>query len=119
MRSIMEDYGKGVTNITYPDKIKNNVHAQAFYGVISAILDDVLDLGSYAELLSDISIDITTIIEKHSMIDWRENLEIHKHIAQDIDDLFYYYEKEKGLKLSFDVIDKIIENVKTVALRRF
>lgn len=40
-------------------------------------------------------------------------------ISQDIDDLYYEYEKTRGLKLSFDVIDKIIENVKTVALRRF
>lgn len=119
MRSIMEDYHKGVTDIKYPEKIKNNVHAQAFYGVISAILDDVMNINESADLLSDISIEITNIIEKHSMVDWTNNTTIHDRIAQDIDDLFYQYEKERGLKLSFDVIDKIIENVKTVALRRF
>ena len=43
----------------------------------------------------------------------------HEELKFDIDDLFYNYEKERGLKLSFDTIDKIIENVKTVALRRF
>ena len=43
----------------------------------------------------------------------------HEELKFDIDDLFYDYEKERGLKLSFDTIDKIIENVKTVALRRF
>jgi len=119
MRSIMEDYGKGITTITYPEKIKNNVHAQAFYGVISAILDDVVDLGSAADMLSDISLEITAIIQKHSMVDWTNNKSIHDRIAQDIDDLFFIYDKEKNFKLSFDVIDKIIENVKTVALRRF
>jgi type I restriction enzyme R subunit len=119
MRSIMEDYGSGKTDIKYPEKIKNNVHAQAFYGVISAILDDVMDLGTSADLLSDISIEITKIIQKHSMVDWTSNKSIHDKIAQDIDDLFYNYEKEQGLKLSYDIIDKIIENVKTVALRRF
>ena len=50
---------------------------------------------------------------------WTHNLTIHDRISQDIDDLFYRYQKEKGLVLSFDVIDMIIENVKTVALRRF
>ena len=39
--------------------------------------------------------------------------------SQDIDDLFYDYEKNHGLALSFEMIDKIIDNVKTVALRRF
>ena len=55
----------------------------------------------------------------HSQVDWTNNKTIHDRISQDIDDLFYGYEKERGLKLSFDTIDKIIENVKTVALRRF
>ncbi len=32
---------------------------------------------------------------------------------------FTVIKKERGLVLSFDVIDMIIENVKTVALRRF
>ena len=54
-----------------------------------------------------------------SQVDWTNNKTIHDRISQDIDDLFYDYEKERGLKLSFDTIDKIIENVKTVALRRF
>lgn len=119
MRSIMEDYRQGKTDIRYPEKIKNNVHAQAFYGVISAILDDEMDISGSADLLSGISIEITQIIEKHSRVDWTNNKTIHDRIAQDIDDLFYRYEKEQGLKLSFDTIDKVIENVKTVALRRF
>jgi type I restriction enzyme R subunit len=42
MRSIMEDYRKGSTNISYPEKIKGNIHAQAFYGVISAVLELLL-----------------------------------------------------------------------------
>ena len=62
---------------------------------------------------------ISKIIERHSQVDWTNNKTIHDRISQDIDDLFYEYEKQRGLKLSFDVIDKIIENVKTVALRRF
>lgn len=53
---------------------------------------------------------------KGNQLKWKT---IHDRISQDIDDLFYHYEKERGLKLSFDTIDKIIENVKTVALRRF
>ena len=58
-------------------------------------------------------------MHRRSMVDWTHNLTIHDRISQDIDDLFYRYQKERGLVLSFDVIDMIIENVKTVALRRF
>lgn len=118
MHSIMEDYRKGTTDISYPEAIKDNVHAQAFFGVVTAIFSEC-DAGVSADVAAEISLEITEIIERHSKIDWTHNKTIHDRIAQDIDDLFYNYEKEQGLKLPFDVIDKVIENIKTVALRRF
>lgn len=137
MRSIMADYASGVTDVKYPEKLKNNVHAQAFFGVVGAILDNEIDNPKNAymvaeestyeagakptkqDLIADIAIQITNIIEKHSRVDWTNNKTIHDRIAQDIDDLFYEYECAGKFKLPFDVIDKIIENVKTTALRRF
>lgn len=157
MRSIMRDYAEGVAPVKYPEKLKNNVHAQAFYGVVSAILDDEWDESSKAmsaaessttyngqpvklggallvaednsymaskaqtkqDMIADISIEITHIVEKNSRVDWTNNKSIHDKIAQDIDDMFYQYECEGKCKFSFEVIDKVIENVKTTALRRF
>jgi type I restriction enzyme R subunit len=51
-------------------------------------------------------------------VDWTNNKTIHDRISQDIDDLFYAYEKQRAEAILY-TIDKIIENVKTVALRRF
>lgn len=146
MRSIMEDYASGVSTVKYPEKLKNNVHAQAFYGVVSAILEDECDKFSSTamvaetptiyggqqvstrmasnkqekqDIIADIAIEITNIVEKHSRVDWTNNKSIHDKIAQDIDDMFYEYERAEKCQLSFDVIDKVIENVKITALRRF
>ena len=119
MRSIMEDYHAGKSTVSYPESIKHNVHAQAFYGVLSALFDEAQVEEITADFAAEIAIEITAIIAKHSQVDWTNNQTIHDRISQDIDDLFYDYEKDRGLKLDFEVIDKIIENVKTVALRRF
>ena len=115
----MDDYRKGTTNITYPEKIKGNVHAQAFYGVITAILDDVMDINANIDIISDISLRVTEIVDAHNTVDWQTNKDIHNKIAQDIDDMFYEIEKSTGITVDFDSVDKIIENVITVALRRF
>lgn len=119
MKSIMEDYHAGKSTVSYPDRIKHNVHAQAFYGVITALFDDAQVAEMTPEFAAEIAEEITAIIANHSQVDWTNNQTIHDRISQDIDDLFYAYEKERGLMLDFDLIDKIIENVKTVALRRF
>ena len=119
MRSILEDYRSGKSSVRYPERIKHNVHAQAFYGVITALFDDAQVEGMTPDFAAEIAEEITAIIAKHSCVDWTNNQTIHNRISQDIDDLFYAYEKSRGLVLSFDLIDKVIENVKTVALRRF
>lgn len=119
MRTIMGDYHAGRSTVSYPERIKNNVHAQAFFGVLTALFDEVEDERSTPDFVAEVSEEITKIVASHSQVDWTNNKTIHDRISQDIDDLFYKYEKEHGLKLSFDLIDKIIDNVKTVALRRF
>lgn len=119
MRTIMEDYYAGKSTVSYPERIKNNVHAQAFYGVLTALFDEVEDERITPDFVAEVSEEITKIVASHSQVDWTNNKTIHDRISQNIDDLFYKYEKERGLKLSFDLIDKVIDNVKTVALRRF
>lgn len=119
MRTIMEDYHAGRSTVSYPERIKTNVHAQAFYGVLAALFDEVEDERITPDFVAEVSEEITKIVASHSQVDWTNNKTIHDRISQDIDDLFYKYEKERGLKLSFDLIDKVIDNVKTVALRRF
>ena len=119
MRAIMEDYRAGRSTVSYPERIKHNVHAQAFYGVLTALFDDAQVDDITPDFAAEIAEEITAIIAKHSQVDWTNNQTIHDRISQDIDDLFYEYEKNRNLILDFDIIDKIIENVKTVALRRF
>ncbi len=119
MRSIMEDYHMGKSTLSYPDRIKSNVHAQAFYGVLNAIFDEIKNDFITPDFVAEVAENITEIVATHSRVDWTNNKTIHDRISQDIDDLFYEYEKNCGLTLPFEIIDKIIDNVKTVALRRF
>ena len=119
MHSILEDYRTGRTTVSYPEAIRNNVHAQAFFGVLTAIFDEAQREDISSDLAAEISIRITEIIAAHSQVDWSDNKTIHDRISQNIDDMFYDYEVKQGLEIPFEIVDKVIENVKTVALRRF
>jgi len=92
-------------------------------GEPSFVMEDHIYAASNVQLrrdmFADIALEVTNIVEKHNQVDWTDNKSIHDKIAQDIDDLFYKYECAGKCKFSFDVIDKVIENVKTTALRRF
>ena len=119
MTKIMEEYRSGKTELKYPERIKDNVHAQAFYGVVSAILDEVIPLSENRDIVADLSADITDIIKEYSKVDWTSNIDIHKKISHALDDLLYDYSDNNNWNLSFEIMDKIIDNFKTIALRRF
>ena len=119
MTKIMKEYQSGSTELKYPERIKDNVHAQAFYGVVSAILDEVVPLTDNKDIIANLSVDITDIIKEYSKVDWTSNMDIHKKISHALDDLLYDYSDNNGWDLSFETMDKIIDNVKTIALRRF
>lgn len=78
--------------------------------MLTALFDEVEDERITPDFVAEVSEEITKIVASHSQVDWTNNKTIHDRISQDIDDLFYKYEKEHGLKLSFDLIDKIIDN---------
>lgn len=119
MKQILDDFVANRTSLVFPEKIKGDVHAQAFCGVISGVLSDEIDIAQNIDVVCDIAIKVTEIVKKHDTVDWHNNKDIHNRIAQDIDDYFYELETQKGFKVDFDTIDRLIDNVLTVALRRF
>jgi type I restriction enzyme, R subunit len=119
MKEILRDFRSGTLGVSYPNNIKKNQNAQAFYGVAKEIISESNDLADKDELMGDLALQIDAIIDEHSKVDWHDNMEVHNRIAQELDDLLYDFAKEYGLQLDFQQIDKIIESVKTVALRRY
>jgi type I restriction enzyme R subunit len=117
MREILTDYRSGKSNIEYPQAISEDEHSQAFYGSVKesfASYDAISD-----DRIAGLAVEIKKIIESHIKVDWKDNVEIHKRITQEIDDLLYYFSEANGCELDFDLIDPMIENIKTIALRRF
>lgn len=121
MKDIMKDYQSGESTEQYPTVIKENQNAQAFYGVTKDILSEAKEtFASYdTDILGDLALNMDEIIKEHQKVDWHDNLEIHNRIAQELDDLLFDFKDKHDLDLDFDTIDKIIEQIKTVALRRY
>ena len=71
------------------------------------------------DILGDLALNMDEIIKEHQKVDWHDNLEIHNRIAQELDDLLFDFKDKYDLDIDFDTIDKIIEQIKTVALRRY
>jgi type I restriction enzyme, R subunit len=121
MKDIMEKYKEGAPVETYPEVIRENQNAQAFYGVTKDILSETVEstVDYNTESLGHLASKIDEIIKEHQKVDWHDNLDIHNRIDQELDDLLFDFKEQYNLDIDFDTIDKIIEQVKKVALRRY
>jgi type I restriction enzyme, R subunit len=119
MREIVKDYRKGDSGIEYPESIKGDSHAQAFYGVISEMISETNKDKNLNEAVAKLSLEVKKIIDKHVKVDFHENTDIHNRIAQEIDDLLFDLKKKENLDLSLDQIDKIIETIKSISIKRY
>jgi len=119
MEDIVKDYRQEGPVEDYPNLIKMNLNAQAFYGVTKDIMSETEEVSISYDIIGELALEMDKIIQKNSKVDWHANIEVHNRIAQELDDLLFDFTKEHPVKLSFDQIDKIIEQVKTVSLRRY
>lgn len=119
MSKILEDFRNNDSGIKYPNIIKGNVQAQAYYGVLLPILDQegVKDI----EIVGFVSSKIVEVVEEFMKVDAKTNKEVHKQIGQGIEDLLLGVGSQKGIleDVSFETIDKIIENILIVTFKRY
>ncbi len=69
-------------------------------------------------LLAAVACEIEGIIRKHAIVRWRENADAQNHMRNDLDDLLFTLQRDKGVKLSFDQMDAIIESILRIARNR-
>ena len=91
MSEVKEDYRKGYSGITYPQRIRHNVNAQAFYGVVKEALEsdspysvkdgmmvhEGPEIYDYENILADVAVDVDLIIKEHSKVDGHDNPDVH------------------------------------------
>jgi len=103
-----------------PDKLSGNEDAMAYFGVLKPFLEKH-ELGEekLESAAADTAIAIHGILEKHKKVHFWDDEDAQKQAANEIDDYLYDELKtERGIELSLDQMDDIIEKVLQVAKHR-
>ncbi len=103
-----------------PNNLSGNEDAMAYYGVLKPFLDKHdLNEADLESITADTAIAIHGILEKHKKVQFWDDEDAQKQTVNEIDDYLYDELKtEKGIELSLDQMDDIIEKVLQVAKHR-
>ena len=111
----MKDYlnkMQGKNKDDYPKNIRNNDNAKAYFGILKESVS--LDMN----ILSGISLEIDSSIEKYKIRDWVHNRDIQNTMMTDIEGILFAFREKHDLQLSHETIEELMETLVTVAKNR-
>lgn len=119
--NIREQFEKGYLE-DIPQTLLNKPEARAFFGVLSEVFEN--NFGKeiaiqQKDVLANIGIDISKIIEKLIIRDWKKNIDVIKEIENEVEDYLMAHRKSLGVDITFDAIDIILEKCLKVAKNNF
>jgi len=101
-----------------PEIIQDKETARAFYGALSKVLINIHGkekIDSIRDTLATVGIDISKIVEKLTIRDWKRNLDIQKKIENEIEDYLIEHLNTLGIEITFNELDDILSKCLKVA----
>jgi type I restriction enzyme, R subunit len=69
-------------------------------------------------ILAEAACSMEDIIRKHAVVRWRENIDAQNRMRNDLDDFLFTLQTQKGVVMSYDQMDVIIEAAIKIAIHR-
>ncbi len=103
-----------------PEALKTRDVAKAFYGVTMKVFEGKEDLlKKEPELAVDIALHIDDVIKEKLRVDWVLNSDVQNNMKNSIEQYLYHLQDTKGLTLSFDEMDSLIDKSINIAKTRY
>lgn len=71
-----------------------------------------------AQLLASVACEIEDVVRRHAVVRWRDSLDAQNRMRNDLDDLLFRLQQEKGVQLSYSQMDAIIESILRISRNR-
>ena len=101
-----------------PDQLKGHPEARAFYGIVKDVLSKEIPESNVNDVdgqLANAGVDLSNIIQRLVIRDWKRNDDIQKQMKNDVEDYLLDHRKDYGVELSFTQLDIILDEVMKVA----
>ncbi|SHO59932.1 type I restriction endonuclease subunit R [Algoriphagus zhangzhouensis] len=105
-----------------PKILSDKTEARAFYGALTEVLGishEKEELKNINNLLAQAGIQISEIVEKLTIRDWKRNIDIQNRMENEIEDYLIDHRKALGIEITFDEIDEILSKCLKVAKNNY
>jgi type I restriction enzyme R subunit len=76
------------------------------------------DAETFENVMAEAACEVEDIIRRQAVVRWRENPDAQNRMRNDLDDFFVEFQKRKGIELTWDQVDAIVDAILTIAINR-
>lgn len=105
-----------------PKILEDKTEARAFYGALTDVLQSTHgreEVDKISEVLANAGIQISEIVKKLTIRDWKRNIDIQNKMENEMEDYLIEHRKALGLEITFDEIDDILAKCLKVAKNNY
>ena len=107
------------TDDDVPDVLVDREVAKAFFGVIHEVVSQASEELDAREFCAVASLRIDEIVSQHRIVNWTRNPDIQNRMKGAIEDFLFELQEERGVNLTFEEIDRVLEAVIDIARVRY
>lgn len=118
----VEDIQRAVRDRTgdeLPAPIRTRAAARAFYGEAMAFLVKLVPADQASRVGTDLALGVDDIITNLRIVDWVANPDVQNRMRIGIEDFLFELKKKDKLALTFDDIDRLMEQCLDIARRHY
>lgn len=111
---LRKDFLKGGFKDT-PEILTNKPEARAYYGILQENFGAEIPSN---ETFAEMGIEISKVVESIKIIDWQTDPDFENKFANAVEDFLVDFLEAKGLEVSFEKIDLVIEKAISLTMKR-
>ena len=114
MEKISNDYGQGFIGKKYPNNIETNDDAKSIYSHLNSGLSKIKEIENNSDFdicIGNLSVLIAEVFKQNIKPGWQYNTILINELKQQMEDLIFDFCDSNEIKLSFDSLDKIEEQI--------
>ncbi len=117
-----------------PEILKERVLSRALFGALkdkmstgrTSVREDDVEYTtrndpesvSFEQVMAEAACEMEDIIRRHAVVRWRENQDAQNRMRDDLDDYFVELQRKRGISLTWDQIDAIVDAALAIAINR-
>lgn len=101
-----------------PDALRERDVAKAFFGCVKEVMEKHGTDGDTRGLWSEAAIGLEDIVRDRKIVNWETNADVQNEMRNAIEDYLFELKDKRGLNLTFDEVDAIMEQCLDIAKLR-